>query len=108
MGKDIDIDKIADLFGGLADVDDNDIADYIVLQDENGDDVNFEVLDVMEYVGGTYAFLLPEEEEDAELVILEVVEEDGVEKYMTPQDEKTCAMLFEMFKTKYAEEFDFE
>lgn len=50
----------------------------IVLIDEDGNEVNFEIIDVIEFEGKHYAILLPEEElEDESALVFKIDEEDG-------------------------------
>ena len=83
----------------------------IILNDENGNEVQFEFLDLMEYEGEEYIILLPTEEEDNdEVVILKVedVEDDpDMETYVSIDDEDTLNAVFEMFKEKFKDEFNF-
>ena len=84
----------------------------IILNDENGNEVKFEFLDLMEYEGEEYIILLPTEEgEDIdEVVILKVedVEDDpDMETYVSIDDEDTLNAVFEMFKEKFKDEFNF-
>ena len=44
----------------------------LTLTDENGNEETFEYLDVIEYEGKEYLFLLPAEEESSEIVVLEI------------------------------------
>ena len=79
------------------------------LTDENGNEQNFEYLDVMEYQGTEYLFLLPVEDENAQVVILEIepVDEEN-ENYLAIEDEALLETLYEMFKEKFADYFTFE
>ena len=83
----------------------------IVLNDENGDEVKFEFLDLIELDGEEYVVLLPTgEKEDAdEVVILRVEDTDSEdeESYVSVDDEETLNVVFEMFKEKFKDEFDF-
>lgn len=84
----------------------------IILNDENGNEVKFEFLDLMEYEGEEYIILLPTEEgeDNDEVVILKVedVEDDpDMETYVSIDDEDTLNAVFEMFKEKFKDEFDF-
>ncbi len=84
----------------------------IILNDENGNEVKFEFLDLMEYEGEEYIILLPteEEEDNDEVVILKVedVEDDpDMETYVSIDDEDTLNAVFEMFKEKFKDEFNF-
>ena len=74
--------------------------------DENGNEVKFEFLDLMEYEGEEYIILLPteESEDNDEVVILKVedVEDDpDMETYVSVDDEDTLNAVFEMFKEKF-------
>lgn len=84
----------------------------IILNDENGNEVKFEFLDLMEYEGEEYIILLPTEEgeDNDEVVILKVEDvEDGpdMETYVSIDDEDTLNAVFEMFKEKFKDEFNF-
>ena len=79
---------------------------------ENGNEVKFEFLDLMEYEGEEYIILLPteESEDNDEVVILKVedVEDDpDMETYVSVDDEDTLNAVFEMFKEKFKDEFNF-
>ena len=89
----------------------------ITLKDEEGNDVNFEFLDLIEYEGEEYVVLLPmqEVEEDAEpdeVVILQI-EKNGEnansdeETYISVEDENVLNAVFEIFKDKFKDEFNF-
>lgn len=81
---------------------------YIVLNDENGDEVPFEFLDLIEYESNEYVVLLPTDDEDGEVVILEVEDTDGDEEsYISVDDEETLVKVFEIFKEKFKQEFNF-
>lgn len=84
----------------------------IVLNDEEGNEVEFEFLDLIEFEGEEYVVLLPvevDEEEDGEVVILKVedTESEDEESYVSVDNEETLAKVFEIFKDKFKEEFNF-
>ena len=85
----------------------------IVLNDENGEEVPFEFLDLIELEGEEYVVLLPVEEDDeedaGEVVILKVEDTDSEEEesYVSVEDEDTLNKVFEMFKEKFKDEFNF-
>ena len=85
----------------------------IILNDENGNEVKFEFLDLMEYEGEEYIILLPteESEDNDEVVILKVEDNDDEnsdeESYVSIEDEEILNKVFEMFKEKFKDEFDF-
>ena len=79
------------------------------LTDENGVEQNFEYLDVIEYEGKEYLFLLPADDENAEVVILEIepVDEEN-ENYLAIDDMELLEKLYDLFKEKFADYFTFE
>lgn len=81
----------------------------LTLTDENGQDVNFEYLDCIEYEGVEYLVLMPEDEEDDSIVILEVepVDEE-VENYLAVEDEAVLNAVFAIFKEKFKDVIEFE
>ena len=91
-------------------------SNIVTLKDEMGNDVNFEFLDLIEYEGENYVILLPaedvESEDSDEVVILredkdaEDVEE-GQESYVSVDDEDTLNKVFDIFKEKFKDEFNF-
>ena len=84
-------------------------ASILTLTDENGQEVDFEYMDCIEYQGKEYLVLLPVEEEAAEIVILEVepVDEE-LENYLAVEDEAVLAAVFAIFKEKFQDVFTFE
>ncbi|WP_407925631.1 DUF1292 domain-containing protein [Gemmiger gallinarum] len=82
----------------------------ITLQDENGEDVRFEFLDLVEYAGNEYVVLLPVEDDDGQVVILQLEEsdDDEVENYVGVDDDETLNAIFAIFKEKFKDEFKFE
>ena len=81
----------------------------LTLTDENGQDVDFEYMDCIDYMGTEYLVLMPVESESAEVVILRVepVDEEN-ENYLSVQDEGILNAVYEIFKEKYADVLTFE
>ena len=85
------------------------LEEIIVLEDEEGNEVEFELGDKIVYEGKEYVVLLPLAEDDSGIVILEY-EEGGDEEgdlYTDVEDEGILNAVFDIFKEKYADEFDF-
>ena len=85
----------------------------VVLKDEDGNDVKFEFLDLIEYNNDNYVVLLPaEESEDGdEVVILKEDKESETgdeEEYISVDDEDVLNKVFAIFKEKFKDEFNFE
>ena len=86
----------------------------IVLNDDQGNEVKFEFLDLVELDEEEYVVLLPVseegEEDEGEVVILKLEdtdEEAEEESYVGVEDEEILNKVFAIFKEKYKDEFNF-
>ena len=87
----------------------------VILNDENGNEVRFEFLDLIELDDEEYVVLLPVtsegEEDEGEVVILKVEDTDDEdsdeESYVSIEDEDILNRVFEIFKEKFKDDFDF-
>ena len=87
----------------------------VILNDEDGNEVKFEFLDLIELDDEEYVVLLPiteeGEEEEGEVVILKVEDTDDEdseeESYVSIEDEDTLNKVFDIFKEKFKDDFDF-
>ena len=86
----------------------------IVLNDEEGNEVKFEFLDLVELDNEEYVVLLPVtedgEEDEGEVVILKLEDTDDDsegESYVGVEDEEILNKVFAIFKEKYKDEFNF-
>ena len=79
----------------------------------DGKETKFEFLDLINYDDEQYVVLLPTEEESdepGEVVILRVEDTDqdsDEESYVSVEDEEVLNKVFEIFKDKFKDEFDF-
>ncbi|MBQ9097521.1 MAG: DUF1292 domain-containing protein [Clostridia bacterium] len=82
----------------------------IVLTDEDGNDVEFEFLDNVEYEGNLYVVMIPVEDEDAGVVImlLEEGETEDEDSLLTVTDEDVVEAVYEIFKENNKDVFEFE
>ena len=81
----------------------------ITLEDNEGNEVEFELLDVIDFEGDEYIVLIENDEEAQDVVILKIESiDDETESYVGIDDEELLANVFETFKEKYKDEFDFE
>ena len=85
----------------------------ITLNDENGEEVSFEFLDLIELDDEKYVVLLPleddsDDEEVGEVVILQLedTESEDEESYVGVEDEEILNKVFEIFKEKFKDEFN--
>lgn len=86
-------------------------SDFISLTDEEGNEIELEHLDTVEYNGEMYMAFFPaeyaddegkapekaEEEDDEGLIILKVVQIDGEEQLATLDDEEELEAVYEKF-----------
>ena len=86
----------------------------VILNDENGNEVKFEFLDLVELDEEEYVVLLPVseegEEDEGEVVILKLedTDEDSEEESdVGVDDEEILNKVFAIFKEKYKDEFNF-
>lgn len=80
----------------------------IVLTDEGRNEVRFEFLDLIPYRGKEYVVLLPTSDDADEVVILQLEETDGeTESYTSVENEFTLQAVFEIFKERAKDSFDF-
>lgn len=84
----------------------------LTLKDEDGNEIDFEYLDTINFDNREFIVLLPlddvEEDEDGEVVILEMKNFDGDnEEFIPVENEQLLQDVFEEFKAKMKDEFDF-
>lgn len=92
----------------------NEEDNIVILNDEDGNEVKFEFLDLVELDDEEYVVLLPvteeREEDEGEVVILKIEdtdEESDEESYVSVESEETLNKVFEIFKEKFKDDFDF-
>ena len=90
------------------------VDNIIVLNDEDGNEVRFEFLDLVELDDEEYVVLLPitgeGEEDEGEVVILKLEDTDDdseEESYVGVEDEEILNKVFEIFKERFKDDFDF-
>lgn len=84
---------------------------FITLTDEDGNDIELEYVDALEWNGVTYMAFFPTVEEDTEedeeeygLIILKSVTEDGEETLVTIEDEDELGTVYEKFMEQILED----
>ena len=86
------------------------VENYITLTDDDGNEVSFEIIGTVEYKEHLYAVLLPFDDEDDEVVILEVIpgETPDEDDFVSVDDDTLLGEEVEEFKKNYDGEYDFE
>lgn len=86
----------------------DEVSDTVILTDEDGNDVEFEFLDVVEVDYKEYVILLPVEEMEKGEVVIFRIEGDGEEEsYIGLEDEAEAEKVFQAFKEKAKDDFNF-
>ncbi len=80
----------------------------LTLTDEKGNEERFEYLDSVEYMGKEYLVLIPADQEEVQIVILEVepVDEEN-ENYIAVEDEAILEAVYGIFKERYRDVLQF-
>ena len=84
-------------------------SNYVILTDEEGNEKEFEHIDTLEDNGTVYMAFIPAElnlEEEAEVVILKIVEEDGEELLASVDDEEENLRLYNLFMSRLEALYD--
>lgn len=94
-------------------MDELELDDIIYLTDEDDNDIAFEFIDVIELGDESYVALLPAESDSnnaSDVLFLKVEESDevGGDVYDSVEDENVLSKLMEVFKEKFADEFNFD
>lgn len=85
--------------------------DIVILTDENGVEQEFEHIDTLEENGEIYMAFIPAElnlEEQAEVVILKVVEEDGLQCLAAVEDMEEAERIFAIFMERAEDLYEFD
>lgn len=78
----------------------------VTLTDDEGNEADFELLDVIEYRDIHYVVLFPLDEEDDEYVILQFEEGEDEITYIDVEDDTIVQAVFEIFQEKHKDEFE--
>ena len=74
---------------------------FITVEDEDGNEMELEVIDTVEYAGSDYVLFLPadmdEDDPDYGYVILRIVEIDGEEQFEDVEDQEELQAVYEEF-----------
>ena len=87
--------------------------DLMTLEDEEFNEVTFEVIDALDHKGVHYLAVVEyteneEDAEDAQLVILSVGEDDEGEYLDVVEDDETLLEVSKLFEQRLSDQFDIE
>ncbi len=84
---------------------------YVVLTDEDGNEQEFQHIDTVEMDGETYLAFIPAElavDDEAEVVILQIVEEDGEEILSSVEDDEIADRVYQAVMEHVEEAYEAE
>lgn len=89
--------------------------DFVVLTDEEGREIEFEVLGSIEYDGLTYVGLVERFDDpamqlqsDGQMVILKAIEDDNGEELLVTIDDEELRAVVPVFEEALGEEYDID
>ena len=83
--------------------------DLMTLEDEDGNEVTFEVIDALDHKGVHYLAVVEyAENEDAQLVILSVGEDSEGEYLDVVEDDETLMEVSKLFEQRLSDQFEIE
>ena len=87
--------------------------DFITVTDEEGNDIELELVDALEHEGNTYMAFFPavleeggEESEDYGMVILKSIEENGEELLSTLDTDEELEKIYALFMERFYSDED--
>ena len=87
--------------------------DLVTLEDEDGNEVTFEVIDALDHKGVHYLAVVEyteneEDAEDAQLVILSVGEDDEGEYLDVVEDDETLLEVSKLFEQRLSDDYEID
>ena len=87
--------------------------DLMTLEDEDGNEVTFEVIDALDHKGVHYLAVMEyteneEDAEDAQLVILSVGEDDEGEYLDVVEDDETLLEVSKLFEQRLSDDYEID
>ena len=87
--------------------------DLMTLEDEDGNEVTFEVIDALDHEGVHYLAVVEyteneEDAEDAQLVILSVGEDDEGEYLDVVEDDETLLEVSKLFEQRLSDDYEID
>ena len=80
----------------------------VIMPDDEGNDEPYDLADRIDYDADEYVVLVPQDEDDNEVVILKsVLVDDETEELVSEENEEITDAIFEEFKEMFADEYEF-
>ncbi len=91
--------------------DEEEMDNLVYLSDDEGNEMAFEYLDTVEYQGNEYVVLISTDEDDDEVVILQLEtlaeDDEGDDTFIAVEDESVAEAVFELFKERNKDYYNF-
>lgn len=82
--------------------------ELVTLTDENGVDIEFEIIGRMSYNNNEYIALMSEDNDDNYLILKREIEENGDESYVTIEDDDEFDAVADAFDDEFMSEIDLD
>lgn len=79
----------------------------VTFEDDLGNEQDFIIMDVVEYLDDEYVVLLPDDENADEFTILKIQNDEDGETYAGIEDDKVINDVFELFKGRHPDDFNY-
>lgn len=80
----------------------------LLLTDEEGNDITFQLLDAINYEGGRYLVLQDPEDENYVVIMKETELNEDESTFVELEDQALLEAIFALFKERNAQRFDFD
>lgn len=81
----------------------------VVLTDDEGNEYPYDIADYIELEDKEYVVLVPQDEEDEEVVIMRVEQEDEeTDQFLPEDDEDILQKVFDIFKERFEDDDEYE
>lgn len=81
--------------------------DILLLTDEDGEDIPFQIIDTLELHGDNYAIMMPlDDDEDESIFIFRITEDDEGPQYEQIEDEDLLQRVFDVYQSS-SEDYEF-
>lgn len=82
--------------------------DVVIMTDDEGNEYPYDIAARIAYDEDEYVVLVPQDEDDNEVVILKsVLVDDETEELVSEENEEITDAIFEEFKEMFADEYEF-
>ncbi|MBQ7851123.1 MAG: DUF1292 domain-containing protein [Clostridia bacterium] len=99
---------MTDINNNVPEMNEEDLEDVVVMTDDDDNEYLYDIAARIAYGEDEYVVLVPQDEDDNEVVILKsVLVDDETEELVSEENEEITDKIFEEFKEMFADEYEF-